>query len=89
MRITRNIQNLKCSGCAANISKQLGQIEGIDNLDVNVEEGSVSFDYQDDGQFEAVHKKLIAMGYPFDDDDNSLITKAKSYVSCAIGRMSD
>jgi len=89
MRITKNIQNLKCSGCAANISKQLSSLEGISSLNVNVEEGSVSFDYENADQFEAVHKKLIALGYPFDDDANSLITKAKSYVSCAIGRMSD
>ena len=89
MRITKNIQNLKCGGCAANISKQLNQIEGISELDVNVEEGSVSFDYTTDAQFEAVHKKLFSMGYPFEEDANSILTKAKSYVSCAVGRMSE
>jgi copper chaperone CopZ len=88
MKITRNIQNLKCGGCANTVRKGLESIPGISDVMVDNEESSVTFKYISEIDFNNAHEKLISMGYPFEDDDNSLITKAKSYVSCAIGRMS-
>ena len=35
-----------------------------------------------------VKEKLKTLGYPEDGEANSLGSKAKSYVSCAIGKMS-
>ena len=35
-----------------------------------------------------VKEKLKTLGYPEDGEVNSLGSKAKSYVSCAIGKMS-
>jgi len=87
MKVTRNIQNLKCGGCANTVRKGLEGIPGISEVMVDNEESSVTFNYKSLEDFGKAHKKLISLGYPFDDDDNTMVTKAKSYVSCAIGRM--
>jgi copper chaperone CopZ len=87
MRITRNIQNLKCGGCANTVRKNLEGIDGISDVDVNIDDSSVTFSYKTLKEYNKAHEKLISLGYPFEDDVNSLIAKAKSYVSCAVGRM--
>lgn len=88
METTLYIQNLKCGGCANTITKNLTSLEGIENIIVNVEESAVVFSYSNENQLTAVKDKLKALGYPEDGEANSLSSKAKSYVSCAIGKMS-
>lgn len=88
METTLYIQNLKCGGCANTITKNLSTIEGIQNITVNVEESAVGFSYANDDQLNTVKDKLKVLGYPEDGATNSLGSKAKSYVSCAIGKMS-
>jgi len=82
------IQNLKCGGCANTITKGISSMESIDNVLVNVEESTVTFSYSTEEQLEEVKNKLKSMGYPEDGEANTLGAKAKSYVSCAIGKMS-
>ncbi|TXE07757.1 heavy-metal-associated domain-containing protein [Gelidibacter salicanalis] len=82
------IQNLKCGGCAHTIKTKLSTLKHITNLEVNVEENKVSFDYLDDADANAVKENLNDLGYPAVADTNSLSTKAKSFVSCAIGKLS-
>ncbi|MBT8263528.1 MAG: heavy-metal-associated domain-containing protein [Bacteroidia bacterium] len=88
MKITRAIQNLKCGGCANTVRKGLEGISGISEISVDNDTSEVTFNYETTENFNEAHKKLISLGYPFEDDDNPLMTRAKSYVSCAIGRMS-
>ncbi len=88
METTIHIQNLKCGGCANTISKGISSIEAIQNVLVNVEESNVTFSYDKEEQVEEVKNKLKSMGYPEDGEANTLGVKAKSYVSCAIGKMS-
>jgi copper chaperone len=88
METTLYIQNLKCGGCANTITKNLSTIVGIQNITVNVEESAVGFSYANDDQLNTVKDKLKVLGYPEDGEANSLGSKAKSYVSCAIGKMS-
>ncbi len=80
------VQNLKCGGCASTITKGVDSLEGITNVKVDVETSTVSFDTELDN-LEFVHEKLAQMGYPADGDANSIGQKAKSFVSCAVGRM--
>lgn len=82
------IQNLKCGGCANSIVKGLSKIEGITNVSVDVETNHVSFESQSEGLLDQVADKLLQMGYPLAETTNTLGSKAKSYVSCMIGRMS-
>ncbi len=88
METTIHIQNLKCGGCANTITKGISSMESIDNVLVNVEESTVTFSYSTEVQLEEVKNKLKSMGYPEDGEANTLGAKAKSYVSCAIGKMS-
>ncbi|WP_445715859.1 heavy-metal-associated domain-containing protein [Flavobacterium sp.] len=88
METTIYIQNLKCGGCANTITKGISSMESIDNVLVNVEESTVTFSYSAEEQLEEVKSKLKSMGYPEDGEANTLGAKAKSYVSCAIGKMS-
>jgi copper chaperone len=81
------IQNLKCHGCANTITNQLIGMDGVSKVTVNVENNEVHFDCSDESQLRSVYDKLVSMGYPPEGADNKLSTKAKSFVSCAIGRM--
>jgi copper chaperone CopZ len=82
------IQNLKCSGCANTIIKNVSSVESVSNVTVNVEDNSVNFDLVNDEKLEEIKSILKKIGYPEDGEANSLGSKAKSYVSCAIGKMS-
>lgn len=83
-----NIENLKCEGCANTITRGVSGLEGVSNVHVNVEDSSVSFDYDESKQSkDQILKKLARLGYP-EKGKNSLKSSAVSYVSCAIGRVS-
>lgn len=82
------IQNLKCNGCASTITKKLSHLEYITDIKVAIEESSVTFNYKDNLDLEAVIETLKDNGYPVEGDENTLGIKAKSFVSCAIGKMS-
>lgn len=87
MRTSLNIQNLKCGGCATTITSELLKINGISNIEINLEENKVDFDFLNEDLIQLVKYDLSNLGYPVVGDTNSVIKKAKSYVSCAIGKM--
>lgn len=89
MKTTVQIQNLKCNGCASTIKNKLSELENIKDVTVDVENDSVTFNYDSDNTFEIAKQTLLQIGYPLVGEDNKLPTKAKSYVSCAIGRMNN
>jgi copper chaperone CopZ len=82
------IQNLKCGGCANTIEKNLSQLNSISNIEVNVDESAVTFEIVNEAELAKAKEILKKIGYPEDGEANSLGSKAKSYVSCAIGKMS-
>ena len=88
MKTSILVQNLKCGGCAHTISTKLATIENISNLQVNVDESKVSFEYLNDEDATKVKEKLKNLGYPSIEDSNSFSSKAKSFVSCATGKLS-
>ena len=80
------IENLKCGGCAATIKKGLLSIENITDVSVDVEKSIVSVTSENDS-LEIIKEKLSKLGYPESGDKNTIVHKAKSFVSCAVGRM--
>ncbi len=82
------IQNLKCGGCANSIKNSLTDIEGVSDILVNEETSLVKMKINDEKLISGIHEELNSMGYPVVGDENSFGKKAKSYVSCAIGRIS-
>ncbi|MBU2927397.1 heavy-metal-associated domain-containing protein [Winogradskyella psychrotolerans] len=87
MKNTVKIQNLKCGGCANTIVTQLSKLDGISEVQVDNDTDEVSFTAASENDTETVKTKLSHLGYPIDGDANSLPKKAKSFVSCAVGRM--
>jgi copper chaperone len=87
MKTTLKIQNLKCGGCAHTIISKLNGLKGIQNVSVNIETNTISFDNELPNEIETATTLLSQLGYPVDGDANSIGKKAKSFVSCAVGRM--
>lgn len=86
MESTIYIQNLKCGGCATTISKNISTIESVENVSINVENNSISLSHQPDF-LEKIKQTLKKIGYPEQGEDNNIMDKAKSYMSCAVGKM--
>ncbi|WP_348738296.1 heavy-metal-associated domain-containing protein [Tenacibaculum sp. 190524A02b] len=80
------IENLKCGGCAATIKKGLDSIEGINEVVINVEQSLVTF-VSEANHLILAKEKLSKLGYPEAGDKNTILHKAKSFVSCATGKM--
>ncbi len=81
------IENLKCGGCAATIRKGVLAVDGVQEIQIDVAESMVSVTAANK-VIPAVKEKLSKMGYPEVGNANTLLHKAKSYVSCATGKMS-
>lgn len=86
MKADIKIENLKCAGCATTIKKGLSSLETITNVEVDVENSIVSVTSESEN-IEIVREKLSKLGYPEAGDKNTLVHKAKSFVSCAVGRI--
>ncbi len=84
---TINILNLKCNGCASTIKKGLLSLEGVNEVNVTLENSEIKINEVPESIFNTVKEKLSKMGYPEVGDANTLIHKAKSFVSCASGKM--
>jgi len=87
MTTTLEIQNLKCGGCAHTISSRLDAVKGIQNVCVDTDSNTVCFEHESLTEVEFAAKLLSKLGYPVNGDANSIGKKAKSFVSCAVGRM--
>lgn len=83
------VENIKCGGCANSITKALMAIAGVSYANVNIESGDISVE-GDETLRAIVTERLLALGYPQRGAVSGLqsaTAKAKSFVSCAIGRV--
>ncbi len=82
------IDNLRCRGCANTITRKLMSEEGVIEVDINFSDSSVNVSY-DEGKIKDRHivRIMSGLGYPPLDEGN-IGHKAKSVLSCAIGRIS-
>ena len=87
MKTTLILQNLKCGGCAHTISSKLSALNEIEDVTINHEDSTVTFLHENKHDLLNVEKLLILIGYPIAGDKNNLAIKAKSFVSCALGRI--
>ena len=86
MKTNIKIENLKCGGCAATIKKGISSIQGIEDVAIDVENSIVTIS-SEASTLDAVKIKLSKLGYPEVGGENTLVHKAKSFVSCAVGRI--
>jgi len=78
------VENIKCGGCVNSIKKVLIKMKGVTAVEIHKEDDEVcvtgvAIERED------VVAKLVSLGYP-EKGNNNFISKAKSYVSCAVGR---
>ncbi len=90
-----SVENIKCSGCAGTITKRLGALDEVDDSKVDIENGVVTVTFIESVDAETskavVAQLLLKLGYPETGSVEGLkaaTTKAKSFVSCAVGKMS-
>ena len=81
------LQNLKCTGCASTITSKLTDFDFVHSVMVDVEASTVEVIYELETNLPILQEALRKLGYPVVGEANSLTTKAKSYVSCAIGKI--
>ncbi len=87
-KIKIKVENLKCHGCANTIAKGLRKVEPDAKIFVDIENSFVEIEFDGGGEkIAGFQNKLKQMGYPSSTDQNDAFLKAKSYVSCAIGRL--
>ena len=86
MKTEIQVENLKCGGCALTIKKAILAIEGPSEIEIDIEKSIVSITSENDN-VEEIKLKLSKLGYPEVGDKNTVLHKAKSFVSCAVGRM--
>ena len=79
--------NIKCSGCKNTITKEL-EILGAKNISIDISTGIIQFEYE--GDISYIKQKLLSLGYPEmgSKEAESLLKKAKSYISCAHWKIS-
>jgi len=82
------VANMKCNGCANTVKTGLLKLKGIKNVEVDIEKGSISVSCEDIER-SVIINKLLSLGYPEAADDNGLLTKLKSYSSCAVGKINN
>ena len=68
---------------------RLKEMDAVDNCEVDIDNGVVSIDGDESGRAQ-VADKLLSLGYPESGTAEGIKAakaKAKSFVSCAVGRM--
>ncbi|MBN2865621.1 MAG: heavy-metal-associated domain-containing protein [Thiotrichales bacterium] len=90
-RFEITVENIKCGGCANQIKNKLMENPLIQHVMVDIEAGLVKIE-ADLAEKSVIVERLAQLGYP---EVGSLAglksvgAKAKSFVSCAVGRMTD
>ena len=85
------VENIKCGGCSSTISNRLNELECVDSCVVDVELGLIVITGDVSNRSE-VAKLLLKLGYPelgTADGLKAVTAKAKSFVSCAVGKLNN
>lgn len=91
MLYTVEVNNIRCSGCASTIKKALEKEHFKDVfVDLSCEPRKVTVNVLNEASSAHVRTILRKLGYPLFDEEVSLggsaVLKAKSFVSCAVGK---
>lgn len=83
--------NIKCGGCANTIKEALNAEFGEVDIDLTQEPRVVILEIKDEETELSFRKKMRSLGYPMEDENLGSFTKgglkAKSFISCAIGKI--
>ncbi len=92
MKQTFEVINVKCGGCAGTLKNKLKDQFGDIEVDLDVTPRKITLDISGE-QVDELAQALRKLGYPLTTDEMGLLdstsAKAKSFVSCAIGKMGE
>ncbi len=91
MDILISVDNIKCGGCANSIRQRLTKIPHLLTVEVDIKGENVLITAEHDIRAQVI-EALNAMGYPEKGTQEGLQafgSKATSFVSCALGKISD
>ena len=83
------IANLKCGGCATTIKNDLLKLNGVNEVNVDIENDAVNVNYNAGIDRKIIIDKLLSLGYPEATAENGLLLQIKSYASCMVGRINN
>lgn len=90
MKQTFEVLNVKCGGCANTLTTKLAEDFGVVTVNLEVEPRQITLEIEE-SNIPALRTALKGLGYPMSDEDLSTVegftTTAKSFVSCAVGKM--
>jgi len=90
MKQTFEVINVKCGGCANTLTTKLADEFGEVEVNLEVEPRQITLVIEE-ANVPSLREKLKKLGYPMNDEDLTTIegfsTTAKSFVSCAVGKM--
>ena len=90
MKETFEVENVKCGGCASTLKKSLAESFGEVEVDLESTPRRITLDL-DPARHDELKLALRKLGYPLTTDElgrfETVGAKAKSFVSCAIGKM--
>ena len=90
MKRTLEVINVKCGGCAGTLTSKLEEQFGAVEVDLSVEPRKITVDIED-AQMDDLAIALKKLGYPLVTEEMGFVdgatAKAKSFVSCAAGKM--
>ncbi|MEA3522116.1 MAG: heavy-metal-associated domain-containing protein [Campylobacterota bacterium] len=85
------VLNIKCGGCANTVQKSLQEDFGEVEVNLEQEPKVVTVNIKDEEHERLFCKKMKGLGYPMADENLGTFAatglKAKSFVSCAVGKM--
>ena len=87
---TFQVQNVKCEGCATTLKNKLADAFGTIEVDLSKIPREITLEI-DDNRIDELKEALKALGYPMANEKLSFFentsAQAKSFISCAIGKM--
>ena len=90
MKQTFEVINVKCGGCASTLTEKLKDEFGTVEVNLEVEPRQITVDIEEN-QLDDLAVALKKLGYPLVSEEmgfvDSTTAKAKSFVSCAVGKM--
>ena len=90
MKQTFEVVNVKCGGCANTLKTKLLEEFGEVEVNLEVEPRQITLEIEN-ANIPTLRQALKSLGYPMSDEDLSTVegftTTAKSFVSCAVGKM--
>ena len=87
---TFQVINVKCGGCASTLKEKLFEKYGEIEVNLEKEPREITLDINEE-EIAALGESLKKLGYPFIAEKMGFVVgtsaKAKSFVSCALGKM--